>query len=234
VRLIHQLLCPLHKITIQHLGRKIFFKLCDASGLAINVRQARQVASEPGTSPLASLSLGDARCLDFENASIDAVLLMGPLYHLTEREDRLLALREAHRVLRSGGIVCAVGISRYASALDGLLGGLLHDPEFEAIVVQDLATGQHRNPNHRPRYFTTAFFHHSNELRAEVSEAGFSEVEVLGIEGPAAMMSAPDFAEFWDKEDKREVLLRTVRAVEVEPSLLGASSHLLAVGQKTG
>jgi ubiquinone/menaquinone biosynthesis C-methylase UbiE len=198
--------------------------------MPLHIEQARQVASHPEISPLASLYVEDARRVDFEKASRDAVLLMGPLYHLIEREDRLLALQEASRVLRPGGVVCAVGISRFASTLDGLLGGLLHDPEFESIVVQDLATGQHRNPHNRPRYFTTAFFHHPDELRAEVIEAGFSEVEGLGIEGPAAMM--PNFAEFWDNAEKRERLLRTVRAVETEPSLMGVSAHLLAVGQK--
>lgn len=200
--------------------------------MPLHIAQAQQVASEPGTPALASLSVGDARHLDFADESADAVLLLGPLYHLTVHEDRLQALREARRVLRPGGVVCAVGISRFASALDGLHRGFLLDPEFEEIVRHDLATGQHRNPNARRGYFTTAFFHHPEELRTEVREAGFEEVRLLGIEGPALM--TPDFAAFWDQEDKREVLLRTVRTVETEPSLLGASPHILAVGQKLG
>jgi ubiquinone/menaquinone biosynthesis C-methylase UbiE len=80
--------------------------------MPLHIEQARQVASQPGTPPLACLSVGDARRLDFRDEIADAVLLMGPLYHLTERDDRLLALREAHRVLCPGGMVCAVGISR--------------------------------------------------------------------------------------------------------------------------
>jgi len=57
-----------------------------------------------------------------------AVLVMGPLYHLTARDDRLQALREARRVLTRPGILVAAAISRYASALDGLVRGLLRDP----------------------------------------------------------------------------------------------------------
>lgn len=198
--------------------------------MPLHIEQARQEMRVPGNPTLESLVVGDARRLDFADGSVDAVLLMGPLYHLTAREDRLLALREAYRVLRPGGVICAVGISRFASALDGLARGFLLDPEFEKIVAQGLESGQHRNPNNRPRYFTTAFFHHPDELKSEVSEVGFGNVILLGIEGPAWM--TPHFAEFWDKNDKREVMLYTIRAVETEPSLLGASAHLLTVGQK--
>ena len=68
--------------------------------------------------PIASLSVGDARRLPQGDGSADAVLVMGPLYHLTAAEDRLAALREARRVLVPGGTVVVAAISRYASALD--------------------------------------------------------------------------------------------------------------------
>src|SRR5262249_36201549 len=155
--------------------------------MPLHVDQARRVAEEQGIA-LASLSVGDARRLDFPDASADAVLLLGPLYHLTERADRRQALREAYRVLRDGGIVFAVGISRVASALDGLFEGCLQDPVFAKIVVQDLTDGQHRNPTNHLAYFTTAFFHHPDELKREVVEAGFSLAGVYGIEGPGGWM----------------------------------------------
>jgi len=43
------------------------------------------------------------------------VLMLGPLYHLTEPADRHQALREAHRVLGPGGLLAAAAISRVAS-----------------------------------------------------------------------------------------------------------------------
>src|SRR5262245_49787637 len=69
--------------------------------------------------------LGDARSLDEPDASRDAVLLLGPLYHLTERADRVRALAEAGRVVRPGGVVAAAAISRFASLLAGLARGRL-------------------------------------------------------------------------------------------------------------
>jgi hypothetical protein len=155
---------------------------------------------------------------------------MGPLYHLTERTDRLQALREAKRVARPGGWLFAVGISRFTSLLDGLSSGFLDDPMFGRIVAQDLRDGQHRNPANYPAYFTTAFFHHPNELQAEVREAGWTIAETVGLEGPGWWMPR-EFADWWDNAEQRERLLAAVRAVEHEPSLLGLGPHLMVLAQ---
>ena len=191
-----------------------------------------QAASDPalGDSPLASARVGDARSLEQPARSVDAVLLMGPLYHLTEGADRRQALREARRVARPSGWLFAVGISRFTSLLDGLSAGYLDDPVFARIVDQDLRDGQHRNPGNHPAYFTTAFFHRPGELQAEVRDAGWSIVETVGIEGPGWWMPR-EFADWWDDDTRRERLLAAVRAVEREPTLLGLGPHLMVVAR---
>jgi ubiquinone/menaquinone biosynthesis C-methylase UbiE len=189
---------------------------------------ARRSAASPR--PLASCRVGDARAVEWPDASADLVLLLGPLYHLTERADRVRALREARRVLRPGGRVLAAAISRAASALDGLSRGLLDDPRFAAIVARDLADGQHRNTTERMDYFTTAYFHHPEELAGEVVEADLEVHGVFGIEGPAWLL--PDIAERMQDEPRRAQVLLVARLLEAEPSVLGTSAHLLAVGTR--
>ena len=170
----------------------------------------------------------DARRLGEPDASYDAVLLLGPLYHLTDRDDRLSALEEASRVLRPGGVIAAAAISRFASLLDGLYGGYLTDPRFWPIVEQDLVDGQHRSPpDAGESFFTTAYFHRPEELRAELEEAGFDVDGVFGIEGPGWLL-----AERWEDERAREHILLVARTLEREPSVIGTSSHLLAVARK--
>lgn len=203
--------------------------LVDAMPLHIEQAQQQQTQSE---AKLASLKVGDARKLDFADNSAEAALLPGPLYHLTERQDRIKALQEAWRVLRKDGIVFAVGISRFASLLDGMTGGELADPEFRRIVEQDLVDGQHRNPSNHPAYFTTTFFHHPDELKAEVQEAGFQLEKIVGIEGPAWL--APYVVQNWDDENQHRYFLNMIEQVEEEPALLGASAHIMAIGRKTG
>ena len=196
----------------------------------LHVAQAEEASRAQAAHPIASCTIGDARALGRPDDSTDAVLLLGPLYHLTERADRLTALREARRVLRPGGTLVAAAISRFASALDGLRGGYLDDPAFAAIALRDLADGQHRNPTGHPAYFTTAFFHRPDELRQEVTDAGLTSVQLLAVEGPAWLLQ--DFDAHWDDPGRRERLLDVVRRVEADPSLLGASAHLLAIAGK--
>jgi ubiquinone/menaquinone biosynthesis C-methylase UbiE len=193
------------------------------------VEEARR-RSEASAHALASCHVGDARELPFDDDFADGVLLLGPLYHLTDTADRLRALQEALRVLRSGGVLLAAGISRFASALDGIARDLFADPRFGAIVQQDLARGQHRNETDEPSYFTTAYFHRPDELRAEVAAAGFECRGVFGIEGPGWMLA--DFDERWSDARKREDLVRVASALEGEASIVGLSAHLLAVGVK--
>src|SRR4051812_42432592 len=108
------------------------------------VEEARR-RSAAAPNRICTCQVGDARELTFGDRVADGVLLLGPLYHLTDTAERLRALREVYRVLRPGGVMFAAAISRYASALDGVARDRLADPSFAAIVQQDLEQGQHRN-----------------------------------------------------------------------------------------
>lgn len=202
------------------------------AGYTVHLRDpmAKHIAQaiEDSEFALASAAVGDARELDFDDDSADAVLMLGPLYHLTESADRLAALAEARRVLRPGGVLFAAGVSRFASALDGLWRNLVADPVFRHIVDRDLAEGQHRNPTDDPTYWTTAYLHHPDELLAEVEAAGFRDATVVAVEGIGWIM--PDLPERWADEADRQHLLDIIARTETEPSLLGVSQHLLAVG----
>src|SRR5512132_2898482 len=105
-------------------------------------RHVEQARRHPASRGSITAELGDARDLRAARASFDAVLLLGPLYHLTEGDDRIRALREAARVLGPGGVTFVAAISRFASLFDGLADEFLFDPDFRPIVERDLHEGQ--------------------------------------------------------------------------------------------
>jgi ubiquinone/menaquinone biosynthesis C-methylase UbiE len=165
---------------------------------------------------LKSITQGDARRLDITSGTADAVLLLGPLYHLVDQSDRVQALCEAHRVLKLGGVLFAAAISRFASLIDGLASGFFKDSEFRKIIAADLASGQHRNPTGNPFYFTTTYFHRPEDLAEEVCSVGFNHVETLAIEGPA--WSAAGFADVWTEPIQRQNLMEFLSVTEQQPS----------------
>jgi ubiquinone/menaquinone biosynthesis C-methylase UbiE len=197
--------------------------------MPLHIEQALTASKELKVT-LKDAVVGDARHLPYSDSSADAVLLLGPLYHLVEREDRLQALREAKRVLKQGGLLFAAVINRFASTLDGLFNEYYGDPELIAVNDRTLQDGLHLRPEGK-EFFTTSFFHHPHELRQEVLEAGFELETLIGIEGVGWLLQ--NFDAMWDDAIKREWTLHVVRRLESEETLIGASSHLMAIGRKT-
>ena len=200
----------------------------------LHVERARMLSSAAAT-PLVSADVGDARRLPYADETFDAVLLLGPLYHLIDRDDRIAALAEARRVLVRGGLLLCAYISRFASALDGILDGKMRDEAFAKIVRKDLTDGIHLNPSRRPDWFTTAYFHRPDEIGSEIEEAGLVFEQLIAVEGPGWFHDDIDGLDAWLTDDaERERLLEVLRRVETEPSLIGASAHLVSMARKPG
>jgi SAM-dependent methyltransferase len=191
----------------------------------LHLEQAKQRAAMDQRVPR-SFQVGDARAIPSDDGAADAVLFFGPLYHLTDSNDRLKAIREAHRVLRHGGVLLAVAISRFASALDGIARGFIRDPDFVRIMEQDLKTGQHRNETPNFDYFTTAYFHHPDEFRTELLAGGFPDPKLCAIEGP--VWTVPESA----TAKRQDAFIATMRALEDEATLIGASAHIMGIATK--
>jgi len=190
------------------------------------LRHVRQAALAGGGAGF-GCCLGDARELPLPDAGLDAVLLFGPLYHLSDAADRQQALREAFRVLRPGGRLLAEVITRHAWILDAASQALLGQPGIWSTFEVNLRTGLSNDPGQVPEGAFWAYFHHATDLGPEVEQAGFSLGRLLPVEGFAWLLGNLE-----DLLAQPENLLRAIRLTESEPSMLGASAHVIAVGCK--
>ena len=182
------------------------------------------VAQAAAGHPAVDAVVADARALPEDDDSYDVTLLLGPLYHLVTREDRLQALREAMRVTRPGGRIIAAAISRFAGPLDFAATGRLTENlinEAKAFLTDGV---------HNPRTdFTHAYFHRVEELTDECCTAGLTDVVVHGIEGPA--WTAAEAAANGPLADVVFTgALALARVYTDEPALVAASGHILAAG----
>ncbi|GAB2888732.1 hypothetical protein GCM10027074_66310 [Streptomyces deserti] len=184
-----------------------------------------QAARLPGV----EVRAGDARALPAADAAHDVVLLLGPLYHLPERADRIRALTEARRAVRPGGLVVAATINRHAALHDLLREERYCDPAHRART--DAVTEHGRHPSQAEGgLFTTAYLARPDEPVQEFTEAGLTVEGQFGVEGVAWLMGG---VERWlDDPERREAVLSATRRIESEPALLGASGHLLTAGRR--
>uniref|UniRef100_UPI003F49428C class I SAM-dependent methyltransferase n=1 Tax=Streptomyces sp. CA-136453 TaxID=3240050 RepID=UPI003F49428C len=195
--------------------------------IPLHLQQAT-AASRESEHPLHDVHHGDARALPVADGHFDAVLLLGPLYHLVEDTDRRQAWKEAGRAARPGGLIAAAAVSRYYTTWEMLSKNKLDLPGAEDLVAAHVESGQHRNPERDfERLFTTAYLHAPQELADEATAAGHTVQALLAVEGPAKLL--PDLADRINDDAHREQLLRALRRLEAEPSVLGCSEHVLAL-----
>ncbi|MCH9611765.1 MAG: 2-methoxy-6-polyprenyl-1,4-benzoquinol methylase, mitochondrial [Chlamydiia bacterium] len=185
------------------------------------------------TSRLLSSHRASATHLSFlEDESVDCVLMLGPFYHLTEGEDRQRAAKEAHRVLKKGGVFFASGINRIA-----LLRELFGKERFfgeERVCIETLegelehfcATGISNKALFPP--LGDAYCCTAEELQT-LFAPHFTQVELLGLESFSAFHQkrlfdyTPSEISLW-----LSLLEKSARTHEG----VGASEHILYVGKK--
>ena len=178
---------------------------------------------------LASLECGDARSLKYNDESFDMVLLMGALYHLQGKEDRLQCLKEVHRILKNNGIAVFAYISRFASLIDGFKYGYINDTVFLEIMDNDIYTGRHNNPNNKTNYFTNAYFHSINEIYDELLCTKFCDIMVYAVEGFGSIINDD---EYLNDNEKLKKLLHYIKVTEQNMDIIGISGHQLAICKK--
>lgn len=178
---------------------------------------------------LAGMEVADARRIDRPDDFADAILLFGPLYHIAEAEERGKCLVECMRLLKPGGKLFTASITPFSTTLKYTS---MYDvnPELDRDDVYRRLTATVQTGLHMSREIGMMYFHRPEELRLEVKRAGFEDVELRGVIGPCWIIRSVD--EAWKDPRRREAILRIVRLLEKEESLMGFSTHFISISRK--
>lgn len=196
---------------------------------AVLLEQCRKTLADDGRDTQVRLVLADARDLSaVAEKGFDAVLLMGPLYHLVEEADRKLALKEVFDRLRPEGILFSSFISRL-----GIMGDLVKNlPAWieDQVEVQSLLTRGKRPEDYPPGGFR-GYFAQVSEIAPLHEAIGFETLTVAGVE-PAISADDESYNKLQGKQ--RALWLDLFYEISAEASIIGASRHLLYIGKKKG
>ena len=205
-----------------------------------NIAMSAELAAEyPGVA-LKAAEVCDARAIPRPDKSADVVLLMGPLYSITEYEERILAIKESRRLLKDDGILFSAALTPYSVLVSRLAvyheddtkkRRELDDPAVMAIIERALEDGCYMNPEKRiANGLGSSHLHTAKALREELLRGGFDTVSVHGVMGGAWL--APNLDELLANEKTKAVLMKTVRMLDTHEEIIGLSGHLLAVSRK--
>ena len=164
----------------------------------------------------------------FSDNSFDAVLLMGPLYHIMDDAARTQAIREAKRVLKPGGVLFAAFISRYAAHR----WTAKHEPESivdnprinDALILTGFL-----KPGEGAEDEFCGYLAKPEEVEDLFWDVGMEVENIYGVEGLISLID--------EKLNQMEggVWLKWVDLnyqISSDPSILAGVEHLLVVSRK--
>lgn len=200
--------------------------LIDIAQKLLDTTYARLKAAKLDQQVLGVQQASATQVVGVETAIADAVLLLGPLYHLCSLAARQNAVREAARILKSDGLLFAAGINRLAYFRE-----LFRDQPEEVLARQDFYGQFLQDGNVTPEHAPPLGYGHLTtqvEFR-QLFETEFEQVAIIGVESFSVPFSTsvhrlePEQVEAW---------MDLVEATGQTPEGLGMSDHFLYVGKK--
>jgi SAM-dependent methyltransferase len=205
--------------------------LADLSPVLLEIARAK-LAHSSAHDRVEAIVGADARDLSrWPDGAFDAVLALGPFYHLPDPADRDRAASELARVLRPGGVAFFALMPRYAFLRRRLAlpdeRHRLADPRFVARVLEEGVF-----VNDVPGRFTGAYGVRLAEVAPFFEGHGFATRALLACEGIVADLQDTLAEAMANDPPLARQVLDLVIETATDPSILGMSAHLLYVGTR--
>ncbi|WP_256759020.1 bifunctional 2-polyprenyl-6-hydroxyphenol methylase/3-demethylubiquinol 3-O-methyltransferase UbiG [Cohnella sp. WQ 127256] len=198
------------------------------------VELAKLKAHESGVaSRFSGFHVDDARDLGrYADEQFDACIMLGPLYHLQTKADRVKAVEEMHRVTKRGGVVFVAFMSKIRHLTTSMLFPMTWKPNDTINGIKEfLATGVF---NHQDEgRFTGAYYYDIDEVKPFMEAHGFESLKLIGSGSIAGAMT-PEQWDYWRQQGDEafDQIVQLIMEASESPYILGSSSHLLYIGRK--
>lgn len=161
--------------------------------------------------------------------SADAILLMGPLYHLINEEHRAIALNHCSRILKPGGYIFSVFLSPFPLLIElgetNTSSYLETNSEPYKNVKSELTTYTHFKGFKVPQYRCWP-----KEAEKLMSSHGFHTVRIRNIEGTASFFNDQKINSY-SGHSKKRMLFQQLKSTSEDKKLLGITHQYIHVGQ---
>jgi SAM-dependent methyltransferase len=198
--------------------------LADLSPAMLEIAR-REIAAAGVSERVEAIVGADARDLaEWQSESFDAVVALGPFYHLVAAGDRERAAQECRRVIAPGGRLFATVMPRYGWLVQQLLvRGSAGIPQAQAI----LRDGVHRGEGGT---LADGYLFRPDEVAPFFEAHGFRTERLLASQGFLALIQE-QVAELQERDPAAHAaLLEIAAATAADPSIHGVAGHLLYVG----
>lgn len=205
-----------------------------------NIKMSKELSDEYPSVHLKSAEVCDARSIPRPSKSAGAILLMGPLYSITEYDERILAVKESYRLLKDDGVLFSAALTPYSVLIPRITKyhadnakkkNELDDPAVIEMIERALSDGSWVNPERKiANGLGSSHLHTAKALKDELLCGGFTTSTVHGVMG--GVWLAPNLDELLKDDKTRNVLMKTVRMIDTDEEIIGLSGHLLAVSKK--
>jgi S-adenosylmethionine-dependent methyltransferase len=188
----------------------------------------RKRAKAEGVGGKVTCITADGRDLSPVTASdYDAVLMMGPFYHLVLEADRRQALAEATCKLKKGGVIFSTFISRFGIWND-IIQNYPQQIEWPGWFEPMFVKGSQDIPEEFRGKAFRGYFAATEEITPFHEKMGFKTLALAGIETAGVRDELYNALQ----GKKRQLWLDFLFKISTEKSIIGASNHLLYVGIK--
>ena len=153
----------------------------------------------------------------FDDASFDIVLLLGPLYHISDPAERQKCINEARRICKQGGIIFFAYISNDMVVLT----------ETFCYDLGYLINGDYNPETFAVNNFPFVFFTVA-DARGELAKSGIKLLHEIAVDGVSELLA--EKINQLDDEAYQQYINYHFYCCE-KPEMLGRSNHLLFVGR---